>query len=189
MSVGPREEHDQGQAPKAPCQAKYASATSMAGPWTALAELGDGTAFNSQPTFVVPVVGTKTTTYIYVGDRWEDPHLQASKYIWLPLKRRGTALSMVYYDSWLLDLTALRYLPRQGYNNHGQVIDYELYVSLDSINWGEAVASGAFDTAQTEKIVPFPKKAARYLRFVAKSEINGDNWASAGEIDVTGTLR
>lgn len=241
-------------------QAKYATATSMAGPWTELANLGDSTTFDTQSTFVIPVVGTKTTTYIFAADRWQDPDLVSSKYIWLPLKTNGSSLSMAYYDSWQLnvttgqwsandgyvsqagwsvlyvdsqetsgedgkaenafddngytywhtqwegstpgfphelqidmgaeyDLTALRYLPRQDKDNNGQVIDYEFYVSLDSEAWGEAVAKGSFNTAKTEKIVTFPAKTARYLRFVALSDINGDAWASAGEIDVTGTAR
>ena len=47
-----------------PNQAKYASATSMAGPWTALQNLGSGTTYDTQPTFVLPIKGSTTTTYV-----------------------------------------------------------------------------------------------------------------------------
>jgi hypothetical protein len=35
----------------------------------------------------------------------------------------------------------------------------------------------------------FMRKAARYIRFVALSEINGDAWASIAELDLIGTAQ
>ncbi|HYQ26657.1 MAG TPA: discoidin domain-containing protein, partial [Polyangiaceae bacterium] len=79
---------------------------SMQGPWSALANVGDSTGFDTQAAFIIPVVGTKTTTYIYAGDRWQDPDLKGSKYIWLPLKISGdTKLVMDFYASWQLNVT------------------------------------------------------------------------------------
>jgi F5/8 type C domain len=50
------------------------------------------------------VRGTRATTYIYAGDRWQDPDLGSSKYVWLPLVLRGAAqLSLDYYPEWQLD--------------------------------------------------------------------------------------
>ncbi len=46
-----------------------------------------------------------TTTYIYASDRWQDPDLPSSKYIWLPLVVKGTKLGMDYYKDWSLNLT------------------------------------------------------------------------------------
>jgi hypothetical protein len=88
-----------------PNQQKYASATSMNGPWSALANIGDATGFDTQTAFIIPVKGTKTTTYIYAGDRWQDPDLKSSKYIWVPIKVNGTKLTMDKYDSWQLNVT------------------------------------------------------------------------------------
>jgi len=52
------------------------------------------------------VQGSKATTYIYAGDRWQDPDLKGSKYIWLPLKISGdTKLVMDFYASWQLNVT------------------------------------------------------------------------------------
>jgi hypothetical protein len=86
-------------------QQKYASATSMSGTWSSLSNLGDGTCYDTQTAFIIPVVGSKTTTYIYAGDRWQDPDLKSSKYIWLPLKVSSTKLVLDWYDSWQLNVT------------------------------------------------------------------------------------
>jgi len=87
-----------------PNQAQYASAPAVAGPWTSLANIGDGTTYDSQSTYVIPVAGSETTTYIYAGDRWQDPDLISSKYIWLPLVVNGTKLTMSNATQWTLNL-------------------------------------------------------------------------------------
>jgi len=87
-----------------PNQAAYGTASSVSGPWSALKNLGDSTTYDSQSTYVVPFVGTAATTYIYAGDRWQDPDLKSSKYIWLPLVVNGTSLTLNYYAEWTLDL-------------------------------------------------------------------------------------
>ena len=86
-------------------QAKYATAQNIAGPWSALQNLGNNNTFDSQPTYVIPVQGSKQTTYIYAGDRWQDPDLASSKYIWLPLKLDGMRLTLDNYPDWTLNLT------------------------------------------------------------------------------------
>lgn len=87
-----------------PNQAKYSTAMAMGGPWSELRNLGNGTTFDTQPTYIIPVRGNKTTTYIYAGDRWQDPDLASSKHIWLPLKLTSGQLSLDYYADWTLDL-------------------------------------------------------------------------------------
>jgi hypothetical protein len=71
-----------------PNQQKYATATSMTGTWSGLANVGDSTAYRSQTAFVLPVQGTQTTSYIYLGDRWAgawNRPVNESQYVWLPL--------------------------------------------------------------------------------------------------------
>ncbi len=73
-----------------PNQQKYASATSMDGPVEPRSRTwATAPASILRPAFVIPVQGSKTTTYIYAGDRWQDPDLKSSKYIWLPFKLSG----------------------------------------------------------------------------------------------------
>jgi hypothetical protein len=73
----------------APNQQRYATATSIAGTWSALQNIGDNTAFGSQATYVLPVQGSQTTSYLYLGDRWAGAwsgQVNSSEYVWLPLQ-------------------------------------------------------------------------------------------------------
>ena len=98
-----------------PNQAQYFSATSIEGPWTALTNIGNSTTYDTQSAYVIPVQGTQATTYIFAGDRWQDPDLVGSKYIWLPLKISGTSLTLDYYAEWQLDVTTGRWSVNDGF--------------------------------------------------------------------------
>jgi len=86
---------------------QYTTASSMAGPWAAwksFAPSGTNTC-NSQATFILPVAGTSTTTYLFLGDRWNSGNLPDSRYIWEPLTINGTTISMTCATSWQIDTT------------------------------------------------------------------------------------
>lgn len=68
-----------------PNQARYGTATSLGGTWSATKAVGNGTTYDSQPTYIMPIEGSETTSYLYLGDRWLDPTYQDSKYVWLPI--------------------------------------------------------------------------------------------------------
>ncbi|MFF7266537.1 RICIN domain-containing protein [Streptomyces sp. NPDC008159] len=88
-----------------PNQQQYATATNIAGPWTAMANIGDSTTFGSQTAYVLPVQGTSTTSYLYLGDRWGNSFggtVNDSRYVWLPLTfPTSTTMSM----SWSPEIT------------------------------------------------------------------------------------
>ncbi|MBB6678031.1 RICIN domain-containing protein [Cohnella lubricantis] len=90
-----------------PNQAKYATASSIEGTWSGLSNLGDSTTYGSQSAFVIPVVGSSTTSYLYMGDRWAGAwgdSVNNSRYVWLPLTfPTNTSLSMNYYPSLDID--------------------------------------------------------------------------------------
>lgn len=74
------------------------------------------------------------------------------------------------------------YLPRAGSSN-GNIKDYTIHVSLDGKEWGEPVQKGKFANNLAEKQVIFNKPVkARYIRFTALSEQNGQDFASGAEI-------
>jgi PKD repeat protein len=91
----------------------------------------------------------------------------------------------------LYDVDGFRYLPRpdNGYpwDENGRIAGYEFYVSVDGVSWGAPVASGVFANTGTEKEVPFTPEAARYVRLVGLSEVNGNVWASMAELNVLGS--
>ena len=76
------------------------------------------------------------------------------------------------------------YLPRQDGNN-GNIKDYSIQVSMDGKEWGEPVKKGTFANNLKEKKVVFDKPVkARYIRFTALSEQNGQDFASGAEITI-----
>lgn len=72
-----------------PNQAKYATSMSLTSGWSELVNVGDGTTFYSQSTYVLPVTGSKGTSYLYMGDRWAGAYggrVNDSSYVWLPIE-------------------------------------------------------------------------------------------------------
>jgi hexosaminidase len=83
-----------------------------------------------------------------------------------------------------MEVCAFRYLPRQTGTLNGSVADFEVYLSTDGENWGDPVAAGTFAADRDEKWVPLTRAGARYVRFVALSEVNSGPWTSAAEVAV-----
>jgi hypothetical protein len=86
----------------------YYTSNSIKGPWISrglIAPEGSLT-WNSQSTFVLPIVGTKTTTYMFMGDRWSFPKQASSAtYVWQPLIISGTSISMpTYQEAWQINI-------------------------------------------------------------------------------------
>nr|WP_309148194.1 RICIN domain-containing protein [Micromonospora endophytica] len=90
-----------------PNQARYATASSISGPWTGWTDVGDATTFRSQPTFVLPIQGTTTTSYLYLGDRWAGAWggpVNDSQYVWLPITfPSSTSMSLNWAPSITVD--------------------------------------------------------------------------------------
>jgi ricin-type beta-trefoil lectin protein/glycosyl hydrolase family 43 len=84
---------------------QYATATSIAGAWSSwrsFAPSGTNTC-NSQTTAIVPVSGSTTTSYVFLGDRWNSTNLTDSRYVWQPLTISGTTATMTCQSSWTID--------------------------------------------------------------------------------------
>lgn len=84
-------------------------------------------------------------------------------------------------------VSGFRVLPRQDGSKSGRVSQYELYVSTDGADWGNAVATGTFADSAAEKQVTFAPRLGQYVRFRSVSgDVNGNPWASAAELRVLG---
>jgi hypothetical protein len=94
-------------------------------------------------------------------------------------------------------LSAFQYLPRQDGCGNGWIKQYAFYVSTDGVNWGTAVASGTFSYSGLSTACPgggvpatmqvdFTPVTGQYVRLQALSEINGNPWTAAAEINVLG---
>ncbi len=66
----------------------YATASSLTGPWSAFADIAppEMKTYGSQSTFLLKVVGTKTTNVVFMADLWEPDTLWDSRYLWMPLR-------------------------------------------------------------------------------------------------------
>lgn len=93
-----------------PNQQQYATATNIAGPWSAMKNIGDSTTYGSQTAFVLPVQGGSGTSYLYMGDRWGNSFggtVNDSRYVWLPLTfSTSTTMAMSWSPEVTIDAAA-----------------------------------------------------------------------------------
>lgn len=82
----------------------YFTAPSLRGPWTkrGLFAPGGTLTWNAQTTFVLPIEGSKDTTYMFMGDRWSFPkQASAATYVWQPLNISGYSISIPQFrEAW-----------------------------------------------------------------------------------------
>lgn len=63
--------------------------------------------------------------------------------------------------------------------------EYEIYLSNDGQEWGEPAAKGRIPREASDEIIQLRKPAqARYVKFVALNEQNGQPFASVAELEV-----
>ena len=81
-------------------------------------------------------------------------------------------------------LRGITYLPRQDMAN-GRIADCEIYCSSDPNSWAAPAAKVKWpNTAQLQTVRFEPPVKARYLKVVARSEVNGNPFTSIAELDV-----
>lgn len=85
---------------------KYAIAMNLEGPWSEFKDIAppDACTFGSQSTMMLKVVGTKTTTVIFMGDIWKPGTQWDSRYLWMPVQIGGGKLWLSEPQPWQLDL-------------------------------------------------------------------------------------
>jgi hypothetical protein len=83
-----------------------------------------------------------------------------------------------------LTLKGVTYLPRQEMVN-GRIAEADLYAGNDPKAWGAPVASAKWRNTEQLQTVLFKQPVkARYLKVVARSEVNGNPFAAIAELDV-----
>jgi hypothetical protein len=95
-------------------ETKYATAPSLAGPWSDLKVLAtepkSPDSFNTQHDFVIPIVGTQATLYLYVGDRYSQHHGRGvGRNIFLPLVWEDGVPKLKWYADWKIDIKSGRW--------------------------------------------------------------------------------
>jgi hypothetical protein len=90
----------------APNPNKYATATSLSGPWSDFKDIAppEAKTYGAQSTMLLKVVGKKATTVIFMGDIWKPRTLWDSRYLWMPLKIGEGQLSLPEPKPWALNI-------------------------------------------------------------------------------------
>jgi len=67
---------------------KYATAPSLAGPWTEFKDIAppETKTYGSQSTLLLKVVGSKGTTVLFLGDIWKPKTQWDSRYLWMTVE-------------------------------------------------------------------------------------------------------
>lgn len=86
----------------------YATAQSLSGPWTVFTDIAppDTSTYDSQSSMLLKIAGSKTTSVIYMGDRWKPKELWDSRYIWIPLEIGDGKLCLPKPMPWSIDIEA-----------------------------------------------------------------------------------
>ena len=83
-----------------------------------------------------------------------------------------------------LTLKGITYLPRQNMAN-GRIADCEIYCSSEPNVWAAPTAKVKWPNTDQLQTVTFKQPVkARYLKVVARSEVNRNPFASIAELDV-----
>lgn len=110
-----------------PCMLSYSK--SLTEGWSELKQVGNHIAYDTQAASILTIKGTKQTTHLYVGDRWQDPRLPESKTIIFPISFTADSCLFDYtrqFDinyatgEWRLTPTTDRYIDKRQW----RVLDY-----------------------------------------------------------------
>jgi hypothetical protein len=84
---------------------QYATAQRLEGPWSGFKDIAphDKRTYGSQSTMLLKVVGTKTTSVIFMGDMWNKGNLSDSRYLWMPLEIGDGKLHLPPPKDWALN--------------------------------------------------------------------------------------
>lgn len=85
---------------------EYATASRLEGPWSEFKDIAPPATktYGSQSTMLLKVVGTKTTTVIFMGDIWKPRAQWDSRYLWMPLQIGNGKLWLPEPKEWTLDI-------------------------------------------------------------------------------------
>jgi hypothetical protein len=84
----------------------YATAPSLAGPWTAFKDIAppEANTYDAQSTMLIKVVGSKKSTVIFMGDIWKPKELWDSRYLWMPLDVQNGTMQLPPPQPWQLNM-------------------------------------------------------------------------------------
>ncbi|BAV05289.1 Glycosyl hydrolases family 43 [Filimonas lacunae] len=85
---------------------KYATAASLAGPWSDFKDIAPPATntYQSQSTLLLKVEGKDSTTVIFMADQWRPATQWDSRYLWMPVEMSGEKLWLPEPKPWKLNV-------------------------------------------------------------------------------------
>lgn len=84
----------------------YATAPSLAGPWSAFQNLAppEANTYGAQSAMLLKVTGTEATSILFLGDQWRPQNLPDSRYLWMPLTVSHGTMALPPPQPWSIDV-------------------------------------------------------------------------------------
>jgi hypothetical protein len=84
----------------------FATASSLAGPWTEFKDIAppEANTYDAQSTMLIKVIGSKTSTVVFMGDIWKPKELWDSRYLWMPLDMHHGSMRLPPPQPWQLNI-------------------------------------------------------------------------------------
>jgi hypothetical protein len=84
----------------------FATASSLAGPWTEFKDIAppEANTYDAQSTMLIKVIGSKTSTVVFMGDIWKPKELWDSRYLWMPLDMHNGSMRLLPPQPWQLNI-------------------------------------------------------------------------------------
>ncbi len=132
----------------------YFTAPHIKGPWTKqglFAPAGSLT-YNSQSTFILPLIRGNDTIPMFMGDRWSYPHqASAATYVWLPLQVNDKKISIPqYWQCWDIEKVE----PVNPLINGKEVAPKDIFFN-NELNWQTIAGKMASNLEGDHMEVPF----------------------------------
>lgn len=85
---------------------RYATSASLHGPWTEFKDIAppETNTYGSQSTMLLKVVGSKSTSVIFMGDIWKPKTQWDSRYLWMPLEIGDGKLQLPEPKEWIMNV-------------------------------------------------------------------------------------
>lgn len=130
-----------------PCMLSYSK--SLTEGWSELKQVGNHIAYDTQAASILTIKGTKQTTYLYVGDRWQDPRLPESKTIIFPISFTA--------DSCLFDYTR------------------QFDINYTTGEWRPTPTADRYINKHQWRVLDYSSAESRQADYAAHYAIDGDN--------------
>jgi hypothetical protein len=90
----------------APNPNKYATATSLSGPWSDFKDIAppETKTYGAQSTMLLKIAGTRATNVVFMADIWKPRTQWDSRYLWMPLEIGNGKLWVPKPAPWTLDI-------------------------------------------------------------------------------------